>query len=77
MMSGNIREQTLQAVDEADVILFLMDGREDITPTDFDITDLLGKTDKPVYFVANKIDGPEQEASLLPAFYELGVKEFA
>ena len=75
IMSGNIREQTLQAVDEADVILFLMDGREDITPTDFDITDLLRKTNKPVYFVANKIDGPEQEASLLPAFYELGVEE--
>jgi len=75
LMSGNIREQTLQAVDEADVILFLMDGREGITPTDFDVTGLLRKTDKPVYYVANKIDGPELEASLLPTFYELGVEE--
>ena len=75
LMSGNIREQTLQAVDEADVILFLMDAREGITPTDFDVTGLLRKTDKPVYYVANKIDGPELEASLLPTFYELGVEE--
>jgi GTP-binding protein len=75
IMAGNIREQTLQAVAEADVLLFLMDGREGVTPADFDVTNHLRKTDKPVYFVANKIDGPEQEAGLLPAFYELGVEE--
>ncbi len=74
IMTGNIREQTLQAVAEADIILFLMDGRQGITPTDLDVTDLLRKTDKPVYFVVNKIDGAEQESSLLPAFYELGVE---
>jgi GTP-binding protein len=74
VMAGNIREQTLQAVDEADVLLFLMDGKDGITPTDFDVTNLLRRTDKPVYFVVNKIDGPELEADLLPAFYELGVE---
>ena len=75
VMAGNIKEQTLQAVNEADVILFLMDGREGLTPTDIDVTGLLRRTDKPVYFMANKIDGPELETSLLPAFYELGVEE--
>jgi len=75
IMTGNIREQTLQAVNEADVLLFLMDGREGVTPTDFDVTDLLRKTDKPVYFVVNKIDGAEHEAGCLPAFYELGVEK--
>jgi GTPase len=74
IMSGNIREQTLQAVAEADVLLFLMDGREGITPTDFDVTTLLRRTDKPVYYVVNKIDGEELEPSLLPGFYELGVE---
>lgn len=73
-MGSNIREQTLQAVAEADVLLFLMDGREGVTPTDFDVTKLLRKTEKPVYYVVNKIDGEELEASLLPAFYELGVE---
>ena len=75
IMAANIREQTLQAVAEADILLFLMDGREGLTPTDFDVTNLLRKTDKPVYFVANKIDGAEQETNLLAAFYELGVEK--
>ena len=74
-MAGNIREQTLQAVAEADVLLFLMDGREGLTPTDFVVTNLLRKTDKPVYFVVNKVDGEELEQTLLPVFYELGVEK--
>jgi len=73
VMAGDIREQSLQAIDEADILLFLLDGKEGITPTDFEVTDLVRKTDKPVYFVVNKIDGPEHEAKLLPTFYELGV----
>jgi GTP-binding protein len=73
VMAGNIREQSLQAIEEADILLFLLDGKEGATPTDFEVTDLIRKTDKPVYFVVNKIDGPEHEANLLPAFYELGV----
>jgi GTP-binding protein len=75
IMVGNIREQTLQAVAEADVLLFLMDGREGVTPTDFDVTHLLRKTHKPVFFAVNKIDGEELEPSLLPAFYELGIEQ--
>ncbi len=75
IMAGNIREQTLQAVAQADVVLFLMDGRAGVTPTDFDVTKLLRKTDKPVYYVVNKIDGEEMEPNLLPPFYELGVEQ--
>jgi GTP-binding protein len=75
IMAGNIRELTLQAVAEADVLLFLMDGREGVTPTDFEVTNLLRKTDKPVYYIVNKIDGEELEPSLLPAFYELGIEQ--
>ena len=65
VITASIREQTLQAVAEADVLLFLMDGREGATPTDFEVTHLLRKTDKPVYFVVNKIDGEELEHLLL------------
>ena len=75
IMAANIKEQTLQAVAEADVILFLMDGRQGVTPTDFDVTTLLRRTDKSVYYVVNKIDGEEMEPNLLPAFYELGVEQ--
>jgi GTP-binding protein len=74
VMAGNIREQSLQAIQEADILLFLLDGKEGPTPTDFEVTDLVRKTDKPVYFVVNKIDGPELEADFLPPFYELGIE---
>jgi GTP-binding protein len=72
-MVSHIREQSLHAVEEADILLFLMDGREGATPTDIEVTDLIRRTDKPVYFVVNKIDGPELEAELLSSFYELGI----
>lgn len=72
-ISDNIREQTLQAIAEADVILFILDGREGLTPTDIDVTRLLRKADKPVFFSVNKIDGEELESNLLPPFFELGV----
>jgi len=75
LMVGNIREQTLQAVAEADMLLFLLDGRDGVTPTDFDVTNLLRRIEKPVYYVVNKIDGEELETTLLPAFYELGVEK--
>ena len=52
-----------------------MDGREGVTPTDHDVTDLLRRTDKPVFFVVNKVDGPEHEPNLLPPFYELGIEQ--
>jgi len=71
-MGEIIRTQTLQAIDEADIILFLLDAREGVTPADHEVADLLRKTAKPFYYVVNKIDGPELEHTLLPQFYELG-----
>lgn len=72
-MTGHIRRQAMQAVEDADVVLFLMDGREGLTPGDVELVDLLRRTDKPVFFVVNKIDGPEKETDLLSSFWELGV----
>jgi GTP-binding protein len=72
-MEAIIRAQSLQAIDEADIILFLLDAREGLTPADHEVADLLRRTAKPTYFVVNKIDGPELETTLLPQFYELGV----
>ncbi len=71
-MESIIRIQSLQAIDEADIIIFLLDGREGLNPTDYEVADLLRRTSKPTYFVVNKIDGPELETTLLPQFYELG-----
>ena len=72
-MESTIRGQSLQAIDEADIILFLLDAREGLIPADYEVADLLRRTAKPTYFVVNKIDGPELETTLLPQFYELGV----
>jgi len=72
-MVGSIRGQTMQAIEEADVIIFLLDAREGVTPADHDVAALLRKTAKPTFFVVNKIDGPELENTHLPLFYELGV----
>ena len=73
VMVGHIRKQALAAIEEADAIVFLMDGREGLTPADYEVAKLLRKTEKNVFHVVNKIDGPEQEAEKLSGFYELGV----
>ena len=73
MMAGLIREQTMQAMREADVILFLLDGKEGVLPEDYEVADYLRRTEKPVHFLVNKVDSPELEQKLLPQFYELGV----
>jgi len=72
---SHIREQALAAIDEADIILFLMDGRAGLTPADHAVVDILRRTDKPILHVVNKIDGPEQEQELLAPFYELGIEQ--
>ncbi len=73
-ITNHIRHQAMQAIDEADVILFLMDGRQGVTPVDHDIVDLLRRTEKQVFFVVNKIDSPDLEVDLLSPFWELGVE---
>ena len=66
-----IRKQVELAIDEADIILFLVDGKDGITPMDEDVAGLLRRTDKPVHLVVNKIDSPDKLA-LSAEFYALG-----
>lgn len=75
VLVAHIRNQAMAAIEEADVILFLLDGREGLTPVDYEVVELLRKTDKTVFHVVNKIDSPQQEVELLAAFYELGVDQ--
>jgi len=74
-MVDTIRDQALLAMDEADVILFLMDGKHGLLPLDYEVINLLRKTNKKVFYVVNKIDGPELESERLTPFYELGVEQ--
>ncbi|WP_319588392.1 ribosome biogenesis GTPase Der [uncultured Desulfobulbus sp.] len=74
-ITNHIRHQALMAIEEADIIFFLMDGREGLTPSDIEIVDLLRRTEKQVFFIVNKIDTPDVESALLSPFWELGVDQ--
>ncbi|MBW2560278.1 MAG: ribosome biogenesis GTPase Der [Deltaproteobacteria bacterium] len=67
-----MREQTNLAIEEADAIIFLLDGREGLTPADIEITQVLRKTKKAVFYTVNKIDNVRQEEMTFD-FYRLGV----
>lgn len=70
---AQVREQTRRAVEEAALLLFLMDGREGLTGVDEKIAQLLRSVPKPVFYVVNKIDGPKDEGRLYE-FYRLGMQ---
>ena len=75
LLVHHIREQAMAAIEEADIILFLMDGRQGVTPADYEVVEILRRTEKPIFHVVNKIDSPKQEIELLSQFYELGIEE--
>ncbi len=64
--------QTKQAVAEADIVVFLVDGRQGLTPHDKTITDFLRKSGRPVMLVVNKSEGMRYTA-VVADFYELGL----
>lgn len=65
---------TLQAVDEADAIVFLVDGRNGLTPQDQIIANRLRQSTRPVFLAVNKGEGANH-AVLASEFYELGLGE--
>lgn len=67
----NIMVQSEVAINIADVILFFVDGREGLTASDYEVADLLRKTNKKVILVVNKLDNNEVEKSY--EFYELNL----
>ncbi len=71
---GILREmakQTLQAIDECDVVIFLTDGRGGLTGHDFDIAETLRKRARPVVLAVNKTEGMSL-TGVTSVFYELG-----
>ncbi|MDB5757874.1 MAG: der [Burkholderia sp.] len=65
-------KQTKQAVAEADMVIFIVDGRQGLTPHDKTITDFLRRAARPVMLVINKSEGM-QYTSVTAEFYELGL----
>lgn len=75
LLLQQMRTQSQLAMEEADVIIFLMDGRSGLTVADREVSAMLRKVKKPVFHVVNKVDGDKVEA-LAAEFYELGISEF-
>lgn len=65
-------KQTRQAVEEADVVVFIVDGRQGLAPQDAHIADYLRKTGRPLFLVVNKAEGMRY-TSVSAEFYELGL----
>ena len=67
-----MREQASLAIDEADIIVFVVDGQTGLLPADREIATMLRRTKKPIFTLVNKIDGDRHDVNV-PEFYELGV----
>ncbi len=72
-LNRSVQQQAWLAIDEADVILFVVDGQAGITPVDYTIANELRQYTKSVIMAVNKIDDVENESSRVAEFYELGL----
>jgi GTPase len=73
-LEARMRRQTEQALDETEVVVFVIDGREGVTPLDRSFGEILRRRGKPVVLVANKSEGRAGDAGALDA-YGLGFGE--
>ena len=73
--NDNIKVQASIAIDEADIVLFVVDGKEGLTANDFVVRDMLRKAAKKVIVVINKIDTNKSMENIYD-FYELGFEYY-
>ncbi|MDQ7032776.1 MAG: ribosome biogenesis GTPase Der [Desulfonauticus sp.] len=71
-LEQEVSEQVKQAVNEADLILFVVDAKDGLLPQDKELALFLRQAGKPVLLVVNKVDGYEQEDVLSADFHQLG-----
>jgi len=74
VMLSQMRTQTLVAIEQAEIIVFLGDGKVGVTPSDHEIVRMLQQTDKKVLYAVNKIDSEKREDFAVD-FYALGVNK--
>ncbi len=72
--TDKVAGQVKNAIDEADAVIFLVDGKEGLNPIDEEVAKLLRRMEKPVILGANKIDNIEREANIFE-FFKLGFGE--
>lgn len=75
VFEAEIRRQVELAIDEADIIVFVVDVEEGITPMDDEVAKLLRKVTKPVLLAVNKVDNSMREKDAVE-FYNLGLGEY-
>ena len=73
--NDSIKLQAELAIDEADLILFVVDGKEGLTSNDYAVRDMLLKSQKPVIVVINKMDSKFAKENIYD-FYELGLDTY-
>jgi len=71
-LTQQVAEQARRAVEEADLVVFVVDTRSGITPGDEEVADILRRSGKPVIVVANKVDDPRRDDEALE-FHRLGL----
>ena len=70
-----IRKQVQLAIEEADIIIFVVDVETGITPTDTRVAEILRKVKKPIFVAVNKVDNSMRQADAME-FYSLGLGEY-
>jgi GTPase len=71
-LTRQVAEQARRAVEEADLVVFVVDTRSGVTPGDEEVADILRRSGKPVIVVANKVDDPRRDDEALE-FHRLGL----
>lgn len=69
-----MREQALYAIEEADIIIHLLDAKDGLNPSDVELANLLRESEKTILWAVNKIDGPSKEINLYE-FYKIGAEK--
>ncbi len=74
LFTEHIQNQAQLALDEADAIIFVVDGKEGLSAADEDVAGMLRRTDKPVFLAVNKTESPERRDNAVE-FWNLGIGE--
>ena len=75
IFEGEIRKQVQLAIDESDIIVFVVDVEEGITPMDSEVAKILRKVKKPIFIAVNKVDNAMRNADAVE-FYNLGLGDY-
>lgn len=73
-IAAQVKEQAFYAIEEADLIIHLLDAKEGLTPSDIELANILRGSGKKILWVANKIDTPDKDFKKLE-FYKIGAED--